>query len=219
LGIFPQKMKRRPGPKRRLARRGRDPYSPDGGLGFPRSRGRRGPVARGRRLRENLRPPSEKAQPWVSGERPSPIPLRQQRGPSFASTVAPHQMRRPRRRVAIMREIVAPAPFPSPPGPPAAWRSRIWRVPQSAAVIRRIDHLHAHPRYWNRSPGSFARKSIHSVFAFQSGEHLVLASAGAQSGLLRPPRFDFAQFSAVEIILDAQHRRRVDGFRPRRCLR
>ena len=66
-----------------------------------------------------------------------------------------------------------------------------------------------HTEVLERIAGSLARKSIHGVFAFQSASTLVLASARAISAL-RPP-IDSRPVQRVEIILDAQHRRRVDG--------
>jgi hypothetical protein len=51
-----------------------------------------------------------------------------------------------------------------------------------------------HTDVLERIEGSFARKSIHGVFAFQSASALVLASARAIRAL-RPP-IDYAQFSA-----------------------
>ena len=51
-----------------------------------------------------------------------------------------------------------------------------------------------HTEVLERIVGSFARKSIHGVFAFQSASTFVLASARAIRAL-RPPT-DFAQFKA-----------------------
>ncbi len=66
-----------------------------------------------------------------------------------------------------------------------------------------------HTEVLERIAGSLARKSIQGVFAFQSASTFVLASARANRRL--EPADGFRPVQRIEIVLDAEHRRRVDG--------
>ena len=74
---------------------------------------------------------------------------------------------------------------------------------------RRIDHLHAH-----RGIGTHRRVLRQEIdprrFRLPVGEHLGVGVGARDQGFEAANRFRPVQ--RVEIILDAQHRRRVDGF-------
>ena len=113
-----------------------------------------------------------------------------------AGRAARRDRRRCRRRRLLCRATAA-RPLTN-----AACASAASRVTAGSTTFRQTEVL-------ERSAGSAARKSIHGVRATQSAITLALASARAlqrrqAADRLRP-------FERVEIILDAQHRRRVDG--------
>ena len=156
---------------------------------------------RGRRLRKST--PPWRARPW-SRRRPSRATAsaarRRRLRPWRRTRCAGPPARRGNARSRSRR-------LPSPAARPASWRTRPAR-PASSAVIAGSTTFR-HTEVLERIAGSLARKSIHGVFATQSASTLVLASARAISAL-RPPT-DLRPVQRVEIVLDAQHRRRVDG--------
>ena len=111
-----------------------------------------------------------------------------------------------RRRVAVDRRCRRRR-LPSPAGRPcvltkAAWASAGSRVTAGSTTFRHTEVL-------ERSPDRSRDDSIHGVRATQSASALALASERATVRLQAADRFRPLQ--RVEIVLDAQHRRRVDG--------
>ena len=108
------------------------------------------------------------------------------------STVAPHQMRRPGRRVAIGVDVVGDAFLFEQRGELLGERGlrlgRQARVTAGSTTFRQTE-------CWSGSPDRSARKSIHGVRATQSAIASALASARADQRLERR-RADFAHCSA-----------------------
>ena len=125
---------------------------------------------------------------------------------SAVSTVAPHQMRKPGGASRSGGDVVADA-FSSRAAPRAPWRTR-WASGESAVTTGSTTLRQTEVE--ERIGGSAARKSIQGVRATQFGDGLALASARAHQRRQAADRFRPLQ--RVERVLDAQHRRRVDGF-------
>ncbi len=138
------------------------------------------------------------------GERPVD-PLRQQRDVLCLHRGAAPDAQ-PRRRVAIMREIVTCAFLLHQGHQPLGEIGLRVRVKRAD---RGIDHLHAH-----RGIGTDRRVLRQEIdpgrFRLPVGEHLGVGIGARDQGFETANRFRPVQ--RVEIILDAQHRRRVDGF-------
>ena len=119
-----------------------------------------------------------------------------------------------RRRVAVIGDVVGDAFLLQQAGERLGERRLfVGRQPRH----RRIDHLQAH-----RGVRALARRcwrddATQGVAATQSASALALASERAMVAVEAADRFRPGE--RVEIVLDAQHRRRVDGLAVRRCLR
>ena len=97
--------------------------------------------------------------------------------------------------------------LPSPPARPASWRNRPARPASSEVIAGSTTFMHT--EVLERIAGSFGQEIDPRRFRLPVGEHLGVGVGARHQGLEAADRLRPVQ--RVEIILDAQHRRRVDG--------
>ncbi len=127
---------------------------------------------------------------------------------SAVSTVAPPQMRKRGGASRWTGDVVGDALLVRARAAMLLGRTPAWPSARSRPVTAGSTILR-HTEVFERVAGSSARKSIHGVFADPVAEDLEVGVGAGHAAPSSPPTA-FAQVERVEVVLDAQHRRRVD---------